>query len=96
LFERWRLFERLSDRPALVDVDSEYMIADQPPQLLEIAAVALGAEPDLQFEGAMAAAYRCFRHSDASVRVDAAGVGAHPPRTATEHPPQRRPGTAGE
>jgi hypothetical protein len=43
LFERRRLLARLSERPALIDIDSEHMIADQPAQFPEIAAVALGA-----------------------------------------------------
>jgi hypothetical protein len=95
LFERRRLLARLTDRPALIDIDGEHMIADQPAQFPEIAAVALGAETDLQFEGAMAAANRRLRSRHTAVRIDAARIDAHAPRAA-EHPPQRRLRAAGE
>src|SRR5207248_7205657 len=76
LLEPRRLIERLPDRPALVDVDRERMLADQLPQIPQIAAVALGTEADLQLEGAMAAPHRPFRGRDAAIRIDAAGIGA--------------------
>ena len=79
----WRLLER----PALIGVGGDQVVARKRAQRGEIGDVALGAETDLQFQRAVAGAQRRFRRSLRAGRIDAAGIDVDAGRVAAEQAP---------